>query len=250
MRPLLPMLLAASVVLTGCTAPAHSATLSHSPAASSPAPSPSVTTEPAPPPAPVKPTISKKGLDYFFTVALGAETGDKSDVVGFWNWAEVSVALHGADSASTACAKKTIADFNALTASTDLKLTTGTADIDVHIASSSKLRALDSDYGRGDDGYVEAQWSYDHVYQKGKVLIRSTGMTDRERCHTMRAELTQAMGFLNDSGNVRDSVLQDDYERPLAQYTALDKEVIRLLYSGALTPGDNRKTVTGKVTVK
>jgi hypothetical protein len=51
-----------------------------------------------------------------------------------------------------------ISDFNALTATTDLRLTQApSADITIHFAPVSRFRALEPAYVRGNDGFAHAR---------------------------------------------------------------------------------------------
>ncbi|WP_164842517.1 DUF2927 domain-containing protein [Actinoplanes solisilvae] len=251
-RNLLPVLLLACTALVACRSPtAGNAAPVTSATPSAPAPATTTTPEPAPATSKArpKPTISKAGLNYFFDIALGSEYGKKRTVVAMWNWKTVSIRVHGGSAKSRSCLNKVIADFNALTATTDLRLTTSAADIELHFTPVSKMRSLNSRYAKGNDGFFSAQWN-DYAINRGTVLIRTTGISEGIRCHLIREELTQVMGLMRDSAKYRDSVFYSRYTPAPTRYSALDKEVIRLLYSGAVEPGDSRKTVTAKVTVK
>lgn len=248
-----------SLAAAACTSPASSAshtaaspTPSVSLGAASPAVASPVPELPATPsPSATKPVISKAGLSYFFTVALGAEYGSTARFVARWTKPVVTVRLHGkVDTRSRGCLNKVVADFNALTATTDLRLTTDPADIEVHIAPVSRFRSLVKSYVRGNDGYVSTRWSTAGTIVRATVLIRSSGISDRTRCHLIREELTQGMGLLRDSGRYWNSIFQIDYDAKPVTYSKIDKEVIRLLYSGALQPGDDRKDVRAAVVTK
>ncbi|WP_433794081.1 DUF2927 domain-containing protein [Actinoplanes sp. CA-252034] len=82
------------------------------------------------------------------------------------------------------------------------------------------------------------------------MLIRSTGISESMRCHLIREELTQSMGMLQDSRKYRDSIFQADYGRATVRCSAIDKEVIRLLYRGTVFRGQDRKTIRNAVTVR
>jgi hypothetical protein len=252
-KGLLTMLLLAAGTLAAC----------HSPAAGVAAPVPSetpsaqVTSAPAtsaatlaPAPTRAKPTVSKAGLNYFFTVAIGAEYGDKSSVVTSWNWPVVSIRAHGGSAKSRSCLNKVISDFNALTATTDLRLTKGAADIELHFAPVSRFRALDPDYVKGNDGFFSVRWSDSYTITRASVLVRSSGISEGIRCHLIREELTQSMGMMRDSGRYKDSIFYSKYLPATNRYSALDKEVIRLMYGGVVRAGDDKKAITAKVTVK
>ncbi|SNY59994.1 DUF2927 domain-containing protein [Paractinoplanes atraurantiacus] len=247
MRPTLPLLLIAALgSLTACHAPAHGST-------AAPAQSPTVspappTTKPAPSPKPVKPKVSKAALDYFFTVGLEAKA---DSVVNKWTDEVVTVRPHGFTSAATTCLTKTITDFNALTKTTDLRLADGPGDIEIYVAPLSKFRSLDSGYGYAADdiAYFSTDWDQDHQIDKATILIRADETTAAERCRLIRGELTESMGLTEESDKHPSSIFYSEYSSAPSQYSALDKAVIRLMYDGAIHPGDNRKTITANVTV-
>ncbi|BCJ48472.1 hypothetical protein GCM10010168_76020 [Actinoplanes ianthinogenes] len=199
--------------------------------------------------APVRPSISKAGLAYFFTVALRSQYGTDADVATMWVQPEVTVRVHGGTKRSRSCLNKVVADFNALTATTDLTLTGGTPDIEFYFAPVTKFRSIEPHYVPGNDGFFYVHWSSGFEMTSGTVMIRSTGIGERARCHLIRAELTRAMGMANNSGKYPDSIFYGRYSTP-TRYSSLDKEVIRLLYSGAVHPGDDKKSITRAVTVR
>jgi hypothetical protein len=219
---------------TAVTAPAPSAATSATPSAISS-------------PTPVKPEISKAGLAYFFAVALGTEFGDDAGVVTMWNKPEVSVRVHGGNAASRNCLDKVVSDFNSITETTDMKLTSGAADVELHFAPVSKFDSIEPNYVPGNDGFFYFYWSDQKAITDATVLISSSGIAENVRCHLIREELTQAMGFAKDSSKYPDSVFHDNYESTPTQYSSLDKEIIRLLYSGAVQPGDDKKSITKSV---
>ncbi|WP_127503829.1 DUF2927 domain-containing protein [Actinoplanes solisilvae] len=252
MRPTLGKGLIPALLLVGTLAACHAPAAGSpaSPASSAPAPSasptPSATTSPAPAPTRTKPTISKAGLSHFFTVALGAEIGSKEETVTLWNWPTVTVRVHGGSARNKSCVNKVIAEFNALTATTDLRLSTNPSDIELHIAQVSKFKSLDKSYKSGSDGWITLNVADTYALESAIVLV-SSGIPDSDRCSAIRAELTEATGFMRDTTK-RDSVFYREYRA--TKYSALDLEAIRLLYGGAVRAGDTKKQVTAKVTVK
>ncbi|MFT4110013.1 DUF2927 domain-containing protein [Propionicimonas sp.] len=203
-----------------------------------------------PSPTTVKPRISRQGLAYFYKIALGAEYGDKARVVKRWVQPTVTVRVHGtASDSSRACLARVVSDFNALTSTTDLALTRqGSADIQLYFAPVTRFRALDRGYVPGNDGFFSTWWT-DNAMDKARVLIRTTGIADTIRCHLIREELTQSMGLMRDANDHPGSIFYGKYLPAPVRYSHLDQELIRLLYSGALDPGDTKAEIRKKVTV-
>jgi hypothetical protein len=207
-----------------------------------PAPSPQA------PPTPTKPEISKAALKYFYKIALGAEYMNDEKVVTKWNRAIVTVHAEGSVSAaSRKCLNKVIADFNALTATTDLELTSArTADVKVHFAPVSRFPSIEPNYVPGNYGFFYVRWQ-GHAITDAVVLISTTGITNTARCHLIREELTQSTGLMRDSNDYPTSVFYGPWTTS-TRYSSMDKQLIRLLYSGALRPGDNQREVAEAVT--
>jgi hypothetical protein len=80
------------------------------------------------------------------------------------------------------------------------------------------------------------------------VLIRTTGISDTTRCHLIREERTQGTGLLRDSNQYPDSIFYRRYSSP-TRYSNLDKQVVSLLYSGAIWPGYSQAQVTAAAQV-
>jgi Protein of unknown function (DUF2927) len=246
--------LALTLAVAGCTTPDDKKSppdVAATAALGTPSPSPS-TTPPAPgKPKTAKPRIDKAALKYFFKIALGAEYGDNIHVVTRWMKPVVTVRVAGKPSAADRdCLGRVVSDFNKLTATTDLKLTTSaTADIRVHFAPVSRFKSLEPNYVPDNDGFFHVDWSTGYIITNANVLIRTTGISSRIRCHLIREELTQSTGLMRDANDHPSSVFYGQYWSAPTRYSALDQKLIKLLYGGAIQPGDTKKTITAAVTV-
>ncbi|WP_052720566.1 DUF2927 domain-containing protein [Actinoplanes rectilineatus] len=248
-RKLVVVFAALLITVAGCTPTATRSAPAASPSA--PLPFTSFSASPSPSPSPSQPGVDQQTLRYFFEVALGGEYGDKFSVATMWTQPVVTVRVNGKPTAAARdCLDTVIADFNALTATTDLKLVDEPADLEMHFVPLSKFASIEKNYVKGNDGFIYVYWSDSHAITEGTVLIRSTGIPERIRCHLIREELTQGMGLLRDSDRYPGSVFYGGYEPAPTGYSAMDKRLIRLLYSGAIRPGDDRDTVTAAVRVQ
>lgn len=253
LRMIRPGVVAIVLALAACSPQGAPSSVTPSGPASPPAASvsPAVPPSSAVPTPTVKPRISSTALNYFFRIALGAEYGDDVRVVRMWSQPVVTVRVEGtAGAAGRSCLKRVVTDFNALTATTDLKLTTATTtDIRLHFAPVSRFRSIDPGYVPGNDGFFSVNWRGDHTMTDATVLIRTSGIGDTVRCHLIREELTQSMGLMRDSNQYPSSVFYGRYHATPTRYSSLDKQLIKLLYGGAVRPGDGRKEIARAVTV-
>ena len=250
LRLLGPALLILAPALAACTPadddPAPSATAQ----LGAPAPSASQPSASAPPGP--RPKIDKAALAYFFKIALGAEYGDDIEVVTRWAKPVVTVRVDGKPgSTGRDCLDRVVSDFNTLTATTDLRITnSATADIRVHFAPVNRFKSLEPDYVPGNDGFFHVDWTGNHTITNANVLIRTTGITNRIRCHLIREELTQSMGLMRDANDHPTSVFYGRYAATPVRYSKLDEKLIKLLYGGAIQPGDTKKDITAAVDVR
>lgn len=252
--PRLLMLLGICVMLVACDSRSDAASVAAGPSPVPTTPAAPAVASAAPSkaafPAPSKPKISKAGLAYFFAIALGTEFGSAVKVVTMWDKREVTVRVHGGAAQSRSCLSKVISDFNAITEMTDLNLTTTAADIELYFAPVSKFRSIEPRYVAGNDEFFYMNWADTYAITGATVLIRSAGIRENVRCHLIREELTQAMGLARDSDRYPNSTFYGRYSAIPTQYSPLDEEIIGLLYSGSVHPGDDKKTITRMVTVK
>ncbi|MCM0678684.1 DUF2927 domain-containing protein [Micromonospora phytophila] len=213
--------------------------------AASAAASPSV--EPSPTPA--RPRVSKKALNYFFKIALGAEYGGDRIVVK-WTKPVVTVRTDGTvSSASQKCLRKVISDFNALTATTDLKLTRDSAaDVTIHFAPVARFPSLSPKYVPGNDGFFYAWFNGEHRISSATVLVRTTGISDTLRCDHIRKALTRSTGLMRESNQYPDSIFYGRHSTT-TRYSKLDEQIISLLYSDAIGAGYDQVQVTSAVQV-
>ena len=82
------------------------------------------------------------------------------------------------------------------------------------------------------------------------ILIDSTNaITQTQRCHLIREELTQSMGMMQDSNLYADSIFQIEWTETV-KYSKQDESVIRLLYGGnGIEPGDSAEAIDSKTIV-
>jgi hypothetical protein len=242
-----PVVLLAGLGLAGCTD--DHPTSGPSASASADAPPPVVGEALADGPLPARPKVSKATLDYFFTVALGGhDAGDAS--VALWPGPVVVVHLSGTVTAkSRGCANSMVADFNALSATTKLRISSGPGDIELHIVPQSKFKSIEPTAQPNTDGFTRVSWQSGNEITAATVVVESSGISDSMRCSLIRRQLTGAMGLLGGPKDHPTSIFTDAPGAYPTKYSALDKQVIKLLYSGAIHPLDDRALITREVAV-
>ncbi len=200
------------------------------------------------PPASPKINFSNQSIDYFLEIAIGAEYGANEQKINKWEQPVVKIKQNGnITSLSTQCLSSVITDFNQLSNQTKLELSDSNQDIDVYFVPANEFTSIEPNYASGNQGFFWTRWTPEGKIYTARVLINSTNeVTDSERCHLIREELTQGMGLRNDSEKYPDSIFYQEWTS-VNSYSAIDQDVIRMLYSTNIQAGDNPTTVRYKL---
>ena len=90
--------------------------------------------------------------------------------------------------------------------------------------------------------YVEFKFS-NFVIQKAQIFIDITENMETQT-NTIIEELTQSIGLLNDSNKYSNSIFYENIDEiENSEYSSMDEEIIKLLYSKEMKPGFREKTV-------
>jgi hypothetical protein len=109
-------------------------------------------------------------------------------------------------------------------------------NIDIHFVPESSFTSVDPQYVPVNLGFFRVWWDSQEVINRARILISTQGLNQTERSHLIREELTQSMGLFMDSWRYQDSVFYQGWTSTV-EYTPLDREIIRLLYSPQLESG-------------
>jgi hypothetical protein len=84
--------------------------------------------------------------------------------------------------------------------------------------------------------FMKNSWGSFWILESGTSIISSKVFIDTDRCkqlvrrkHLLREELTQSLGFPNDSYEYEDSIFQQKWTE-VTEYSDLDREIIKLHY--------------------
>jgi hypothetical protein len=177
-------------------------------------------------------SFTPQDLAYFKEIALGYEYGGAPAAVYRWNKDTVTIRVHGnPDADATSCLNSVIADFNALSAHSHLALTeSNSPDIHLYFAPEPEFSSILPSYSPVNMGYFANFYDGDCGLSHGTVLISTTGLSSRERCHLIREEVTQNMGLARDSERYTDSIFYIGWTDE-TQYSAEDRHIIQMLYN-------------------
>jgi hypothetical protein len=188
-------------------------------------------------------------VSYFKEVGLGFEFGSSSEITRKWN-TDMKLFVGGAGSTELrAELQRIIEELNTLTAEDgfDISITTDTLQCNAYLflgsgedfakRFSAAASGIDSNWGLfyvsfNPTNHLNAAWVYVDIFRASAT----------EQKHLLREELTQSLGLAKDSPRYSDSIFQSSWTT-VNDYSAIDRDLIRLLYSPQMTVGLDNTTV-------
>lgn len=191
---------------------------------------------------PVFPTesgqLTPSDQNYFYEIAFDAEYGGNQRI---HKWTTpLTITIQGMPTQKDrATLKQVVAELEALTG---LSIKYGNhGNVSLYFVPSSQFNTIEPNYRPGNIGFFWTRWE-DHRITEATILIASKGITQQERSHLIREELTQALGLMKDSNRYPDSIFYADWTKTQS-YSRRDKTVIRTLYSPYIRAGMTRSRV-------
>jgi hypothetical protein len=96
-------------------------------------------------------------------------------------------------------------------------------------------------------GLFNINWNSQNNLFSGRMYVEIYKTEEKAQQHLLREELTQSLGLGKDSFRYLESIFQQNWTLTTA-YTALDKELIRLLYHPSIRSGMNAVEVEEAIT--
>ncbi len=182
---------------------------------------------------------TSKQIDYFLEVALGAEFSQSSSAARVRKWqGDVKIQYFGSPTSEDLMTlNSVISEVNDLTnGQIHLQLVNSNPNITIHFSPQSQFGQLEPNYQPGNSGYTWTQWDENNRIYNANVLITTTKVTQKERSHLIREELTQSLGLTQDSFKYADSVFYQPWT-DVTQYSEIDRSLIRMLYDPQISSG-------------
>lgn len=190
-------------------------------------------------------------ISYFTEIALGSEFGRASQRIRKWG-EDIRIRVHGTPTVRDRTAlASVVSELDQLLHSSEDGISvevmgdrdTRRANVDIYFVPHQEFRRYEPNYQPGNLGFAYVNWSQDQIY-RGRILITTTGVSQAERSHLIREELTQSLGLLQDSSRYEDSIFYQGWTRTNT-YSSLDVAVIQMLYDRSVRPGmDSREVRT------
>ena len=106
----------------------------------------------------------------------------------------------------------------------------------MHFVPEAQFQDIEPDYIPVNYGFFRVWWDHEGAIYRGRILVASEGVTQLERSHLNREEITQSLGLFRDSWNYPDSIFYQGWTAT-GEYGSMDGPTIQLLYQPQLLPG-------------
>ncbi len=180
-------------------------------------------------------TNSESEIEYFFEIAFGAEYGASQALLHKWT-NNIRIKVNGTPtSADLNTLNQVVTELNSLVNSISLHIVDQNPNIDIHFTTMDQFASIIPSYVQGNMGYFSVWWNEVGAIYYASVLLASEGLSQQERSHLIREELTQSLGIMKDSNRYNDSIFFQGWTNT-ANYTPIDRAIISLLYDSRLKP--------------
>ena len=189
-------------------------------------------------------------IKYFLDIGLCPEFGNcPTPMVKKWT-SDIRIQLHGnyteSDEQELGLITSELSELTGLS----ITIVNSNPNIDIYYISHTLFKKYIPEYkgtAKQDGLFVSRNHPGDSVLYTATICIRQDA-DQLLKNHLLREELTQSMGIPSDSRSYKDSIFQQDPFYKPTEYSAMDKEVIKLLYDTKMRPGmrkDEIETVFG-----
>ncbi|MGF1535753.1 MAG: DUF2927 domain-containing protein [Elainellaceae cyanobacterium] len=194
-------------------------------------------------PAQLNQRYDQADLDYFLEIATRSEFTRGNLPIRKWE-EDIKIQIHGTPTPEDRqTLNAVIEELRNLVGDINIQVVQGATDgnVDLYFVDPADFSRYipQRDVGRGGVAWVKT--SRNSIYE-ATVLVASSGLTQQQRNHIIREEITQSLGLLNDSFTYRDSIFFQLWNA-VTQYSERDERVIRMLYLPEVRPGMSRDQV-------
>ncbi len=186
--------------------------------------------------------FSSEAIAYLLDIALGVEYGNAEPVIRKWQ-REIRIQVHGTPTPEDEhTLNQVVHELRDLTG-LSLRFDQTNPNVTIYFIPEPEFSSYEPNYIPVNMGFAWVGWNSDSVIQSARILITTEGITQVERNHLIREELTQAIsGCMQDSHHYPDSIFYQPWSRTTA-YSQLDQDVIQLMYRSDIKPGMTREQI-------
>lgn len=199
-------------------------------------------------------------INYFLEITLKSEYADSDATIKKWD-KDIHIKVLGSPTPEDLRTLQSVIDeLNTLVSGIRLQVvsvaenpTTGNTssnlsllgkeqNLEMYFVPESEFSQYESNYQPINYGFFWNWWNDNYVIDRSKVLISTVGVTQKERSHLIREELTQSLGLMQDSYLYSDSIFYQPWT-DTNHYAEIDKAVIEMLYRPEIRPGMTKSQV-------
>jgi hypothetical protein len=192
-------------------------------------------------------------INYFLEVALKSEYGNSQPMIKKWE-RDINIKVLGSPTPEDLRTLQSVIDeLNTLVSGIQLQIVSvaegqnphvpgNSPNLEIYFVPESKFSHYEPNYQPLNYGFFWDWWNDDKVIQAGRIMISTVGITQQERSHLIREELTQSLGLMEDSEQYRDSIFYQGWT-DTTHYAAIDKVLIEMLYRPEIRPGMTKSQV-------
>lgn len=184
----------------------------------------------------------EKYLDYFLEIALMNEYNENESVIKKWV-ENLDIKVKGSPSQEDMdTLKHVLKELNELIKPIELRLVDKAQNVEVFFVPESRFHEYVPEYEPINQGFFTAWEDANHEIYRAIVLISSEGISQKERSHLIREEITQILGLMNDSWKYNDSIFYQGWTA-FNSFSEIDRKLIQMLYREDIRPGMRRSEV-------
>ena len=184
-------------------------------------------------------------IRYFLEIGLCPEFGEcPIPMVKKWT-SDIRIQLHGNYTESDEQELEIITSELSELTGLSVTIVNSNPNIDIYFVSQTLFQKYIPEYknpAKQDGLFVSRNHPGNSVLYSATICIRQDA-NQHLRKHLLREELTQAIGIPADSRTYKNSIFQQDPFYQPTEYSAMDKEVIKLLYDKKMRPGMTKNEI-------
>lgn len=188
--------------------------------------------------------------EYFLEIALDTEYGGNAYLKKWQRDLRVQI-LGSATAADRREIERLIAEINPLINHSGIRLllVNQSPNVTINFLPEHQFAAVEPSYLPVNMGFFWARWTLQGSIQEARIMVSSDMITQAERSHLIREELTQVLGLMNDSWRHIDSIFYQGWTTT-REFSNRDRSLITTLYSDRLSAGMTRQQVSSALAAR
>ena len=180
-------------------------------------------------------SYTQEEIDYFLEIALGTEYGTSNASIKKWT-ENIKIRVQGTPTEiDSQTVSQVVDELNDIIDGIELAVVSQNPNIEIHFLPESDFILIEPNYVSTNYGFFWVNWSIDGSIYHAKILISTDHVTQQQRSHLIREELTQSLGLMKDSYRYPDSIFYQGWT-DVTSYLPIDSTVIEILYRSEIRP--------------